>query len=95
LSGSLFDSLKTVLMKFSRCYSSSAIQSWISAVHHLAFQPYQNISAGRVFNDINELLEVVIEFFNEIQPFELQLVSHHWIDRVKQASANHGDYYHE
>jgi hypothetical protein len=29
--------------------------------------------AGRVFNDSDELLEAVIEFLNEIQPFELQL----------------------
>jgi hypothetical protein len=35
--------------------------------------------AGRVFNDVDELLEAVIQFLNEIQPAELYLVFHHWI----------------
>jgi hypothetical protein len=30
--------------------------------------------AGRVFNDVNELLETVVEFLNGVQPSELQLV---------------------
>jgi hypothetical protein len=49
----------------------------------------------RVFNDADELLEAVIEFLNEIQPSELRLVFHHWIERVKWVSANSGDLYHE
>jgi hypothetical protein len=39
--------------------------------------------AGRVFNDVDELLDAVIELSNEIQPSELQFVFHHWIERVK------------
>jgi hypothetical protein len=39
--------------------------------------------AGRVFNDSDEILEAVIGFLNEIQPSELQLVFHHWVERVK------------
>jgi hypothetical protein len=38
--------------------------------------------AGRVFNNIDELLEKVIEVLIEIQPFELQFF-HQWIERVK------------
>jgi hypothetical protein len=51
--------------------------------------------ADRVFNDADELLEAIIEFFNEIQSSELQLVFHHWIERVKWVLANNEDYYHE
>jgi hypothetical protein len=46
---------------------------------------------GRVFNDADELLEAVIEFVNEIQPSESQLVSHQWIERVKWVLANNRD----
>jgi hypothetical protein len=49
--------------------------------------------AACVFSDVNELLEAVIEFFNEIQPSKLQLVSYHWIERVKSVFANNGDHY--
>jgi hypothetical protein len=38
---------------------------------------------GCVFNVVDELLEVIIEFLNEIQPSELQLVFHQWIERAK------------
>jgi hypothetical protein len=50
---------------------------------------------GHVFNDADELLEALVEFLNEIQPSELQLVFHHWIERVKWVSVSNGDYYHE
>jgi hypothetical protein len=33
--------------------------------------------AGRIFNDLDEPLEAVTEFVNEIQPFQLQLVFHY------------------
>jgi hypothetical protein len=33
--------------------------------------------AGRVFNDVNEFFDAVIEFSNETQPTKLQLVFHH------------------
>jgi hypothetical protein len=36
--------------------------------------------AGRVFNGVDELLETVIEFLNEIQPSELQFAFHHRIE---------------
>jgi hypothetical protein len=39
--------------------------------------------AGNAFNDVDELLEAVIEFLNEIQPCEWRAVSHHWIEHVK------------
>jgi alpha-L-fucosidase len=51
--------------------------------------------AGRVFNDVNELLDRVIEFLNEIQPSHLELVFHDWIERVKWALANNGYSNHE
>jgi hypothetical protein len=41
--------------------------------------------AGRVFNGPDELFEAVIELLTEIQPAELQLVFHYWIERVKWA----------
>jgi hypothetical protein len=36
--------------------------------------------AVRVFSDLDEVLEVVIEFLNEIQPSELQFAFHHWTE---------------
>jgi hypothetical protein len=39
--------------------------------------------ADRVFDDVDELLEAVIEFLSEIQPSELRLVFDHWIERAK------------
>jgi hypothetical protein len=50
---------------------------------------------SRVFSDADELLAAVIESLNEIQPSELQLVFHHWIERVKWVLANHGNCYYE
>jgi hypothetical protein len=51
--------------------------------------------AGRVFNDTDEFVESVIQLLNENQHSELQLVSQHWIERVKWVLANNGDYHHE
>jgi hypothetical protein len=39
--------------------------------------------AGRVFNDIHELVEAITESLTGIQRSELQLVFHHWVDRAK------------
>jgi hypothetical protein len=39
--------------------------------------------AGRVFNGVDALLEAVIRFLIEIQPYELQPVSHHWVEWAK------------
>jgi hypothetical protein len=51
--------------------------------------------ARRVLNDVNELLEVVIEFVNKIQLSKLRRAFHHWIERVKSAFAKKGNPYHE
>jgi histone-lysine N-methyltransferase SETMAR len=59
------------------------------------FRHIKIFRAGRVFNDADELLEAVIEFLNEIQPSELQVVFHHSIERVKWVLANNEDYCHE
>jgi hypothetical protein len=47
------------------------------------FDSIRTSFAARVFNDADELLGTVIEFLNEIRPSELQLIFHHWIERVK------------
>jgi hypothetical protein len=39
--------------------------------------------AEPVFNEADELLEAVVESLNEIQPSEMQLVFHHWNERIK------------
>jgi hypothetical protein len=39
--------------------------------------------AGRVFHDVNEFREAVIDLLNEIQLSELPLIFHHWIELVK------------
>jgi transposase len=36
--------------------------------------------AGYVFNNADELLEAVFAFLNQIHPYELQLIFHHWIE---------------
>jgi hypothetical protein len=51
--------------------------------------------AGPVFNDADKLAEAIIGLLNQIQRSELQLIFHHWIERVKLVLANNGDYYHE
>jgi hypothetical protein len=51
--------------------------------------------AGHVFDDVDELLEAIIEFLNEIRSSELQLGLRHWIKRVKWILATNGDDYHE
>jgi hypothetical protein len=44
------------------------------------FGRIKTILVGRAFNDVDELLEAVIKFLNEIELRELQLVSHDWIE---------------
>jgi hypothetical protein len=39
--------------------------------------------AGRIFNDVDKLLEAIIKSLNEIQPSELRLVFHHCIEQLK------------
>jgi hypothetical protein len=59
------------------------------------FFGYIKESLSRVFNDADEHLEAVMEVLNEIRPSELQLVFHHWIERMKWVLANNGDDHHE
>jgi hypothetical protein len=59
------------------------------------FGRIKTILVGRAFNDVDELLEAVIKFLNEIEPRELQHVSRHWIERVKWIFAKNGDLDHE
>jgi hypothetical protein len=47
------------------------------------FGPIKKSLVDRVFNDGDELLEAAIEVLNEIQPSELRLVFHHWIELAK------------
>jgi hypothetical protein len=42
----------------------------------LFFGHIKTSRAGRVLNDVDELLEMPIEFLTKIQPLELQLVFH-------------------
>jgi hypothetical protein len=58
------------------------------------FGHFHTLLASRVFNDIDELLEAVVEFLNELQPSELQLVSHHWVERVRWVLVNNRDHSH-
>jgi hypothetical protein len=63
--------------------------------HFWLFGQMKTSLADRVFNDIDELSEAIIEFMNEIHLSELQLVFHHWIEQIKRVLANNGDYHHE
>jgi hypothetical protein len=51
--------------------------------------------ADCVFNDVDELLEAVVEFLNDIWPPESQFGFHHWIEREKLVLAKIGDHCHE
>jgi hypothetical protein len=89
LSGLFSKCVKTVCWwNFSHYCSSSPDNFWL-------FCHIKTSLAGRIVNDVAELPNAIIEFLNEIQPSELQLVFHDWMERVKWVSANNGDYYHE
>jgi hypothetical protein len=91
--GSFFECVKTVLDEISlvivpylRCSSDLGPSDfWL-------FGHIKSFHAGRMCNHANDLFEAIIEFLNEIQPSELQLVFHHWIERVKWILANNRDY---
>jgi histone-lysine N-methyltransferase SETMAR len=79
-------------------------------VGHVPHQPYSldlapsdfwmfghvKISLGdQIFHELEQLLEVLTEFLNEIQPPEVIAVFIHWAERVRWVLENNGDYYHE
>jgi hypothetical protein len=51
--------------------------------------------AGSQFPGQEDLLTGIQEFLSEIQRPELELVFHHWIERVQWVLDNNGDYFHE
>jgi hypothetical protein len=96
LPSSFFESLKIVFDENSLVivlhppYSPGVGSSDFSLFGHI-----KPSLSGRVFNNIDELFEAVIEFLNKIQPSGLQFVFHHWIECVKYVLANNGGEYHE
>jgi hypothetical protein len=51
--------------------------------------------AGQQFPGPEDLLTGIQESLSEIQRSELELIFHHWIERVQWVSDNDGDYFHE
>jgi hypothetical protein len=51
--------------------------------------------AGQQFPRPEDLLTGIQEFLREIQRSELELVFHHWIERIQWVLDNNGDYFHE
>jgi hypothetical protein len=51
--------------------------------------------AGQQFPRPDDLLTGIQEFLTEIQRFKLELVFHHWIERVQWMLDNDGDRFHE
>jgi hypothetical protein len=51
--------------------------------------------AGQQCPGPENLLTDIQEFLSEIQIFELELVFHHWIERVQWVLDNDKDYFHE
>jgi histone-lysine N-methyltransferase SETMAR len=50
---------------------------------------------GQTFDAPEQLLEVIADFWGEIQPPEVVAVFSHWVRRVQWVLENNGDYYHE
>jgi hypothetical protein len=50
---------------------------------------------GQTFDEPEQLLETITKFLNEIQPPEVVAIFSHWVERVRWALENNGDYYHE
>jgi hypothetical protein len=50
---------------------------------------------GQTFDEPDQLLEVITEFLNEIQPLGVVAVFSHWVERVRWVLENNGNYYHE
>jgi hypothetical protein len=51
--------------------------------------------AEQQFPDPEDLLADIQEFLSEIQTSELELVFHHWIERVQYVLDNNGENFHE
>jgi hypothetical protein len=51
--------------------------------------------AGRTFDEPEQLLEAITQFWDEIQSSELEVVFSHWIERVRWMLEKNGDYCHE
>jgi hypothetical protein len=50
---------------------------------------------GQTFDEPEQLLEAITEFFNEIQLPEVVVIFSHWAERVRWVLENNRDYYHE
>jgi hypothetical protein len=50
---------------------------------------------GQQFPGPDDLLTGIQEFLSEIQRSELELVFHHWTERVQWVLNNNRDYFHE
>jgi histone-lysine N-methyltransferase SETMAR len=50
---------------------------------------------GQTFDEPEQLLEVITEFLNEIQPPEAVAVFSHWVESVRWVLGNSGDDHHE
>jgi hypothetical protein len=48
-----------------------------------------------MFDDPEELLDVINTFLEEVHRSKLHVVFSHWEERVRSVLANNGDYYHE
>jgi hypothetical protein len=50
---------------------------------------------GQTFDGAEQLLEAIIEVFNEIQPPEVVAIFSHWVERVQRVLENNGDCYYD
>jgi hypothetical protein len=48
---------------------------------------------GQTFDELEQLLEAITEYLNEIQPPEVVAVFSHWVERVRWVLENSGDCY--
>jgi hypothetical protein len=50
---------------------------------------------GHKFEELEQLLEGIHDFLNEMQPSKLMFAFHHWIERMWWVIEHNGNYYHE
>jgi hypothetical protein len=91
---------------FSRVVGQFIAQKDISRVSQPAYRPdlapsdfwlfghLKNSLAGRMFDDLEELLDGITSFLEEVQPSKLHVVFSHWTERVSWVLENNEDYYH-
>jgi hypothetical protein len=48
---------------------------------------------GSKFEGLDELLQGIHDFLNEVQGSELMMVFHHWVELVRSVIEHDGDYY--